>query len=816
MAIVNLSDEALLVRHPAEAPRLTSRVTGNAVHLNEEQVVVVTLLGDGPLEVWELVSRAKRYHGLQLDQGVLKGFIAELERMGLLWLEEHTSEELPHGAANHQSSNDFIDSLGAPPINESDALLGEPAPWLSDAEDLASDGTEVVAMDGILGQFPMEVAEPTSPHNKMAAEWESDVTVDGQESMQQLAAQDAAVRAEAMLAPAVAAAPSAAPQHAQVPALDRAPLPGPSPTPSQAPAQTPMSLLANLQAPTPGSESKTRPDLPGSDPLPGAEPAGLPDKSHPYPLLVRRWMPKLRPKSKNVLLTDPGTGARRELKVWEYQLARMMDGFRSPDQLVDSARTVGLILHLDEILTITARLVREEILAPGTTPLTPPPALDPAPGQPLGNAPGRPDGTDLSKELEAFSSPFQDLGDSPDSIVDSLISVPGRQRKRRSKPNTTGPVQLPAQPLQQARQTDLEVSLKMLATFEEQDRHAEANVALQHLLERNPHLSQALAAMKRLGGTETSTTAPARRSLVPWIAVGAAGLLLIGLLIASLVIKVETSIALPCRTVMIQRGSVTSTVSGKITALVVKKGDVISKQQPLVRVSDEAKKRQINELKPQIADKQELVRIMRTTGTVADERKQKQIVAKLSARLTATSRGCRSARCRGAIVKITASLESAKRKLKFCEWQAEPDEIKRVADEIAGLEQTLAKLSAQPLESVARSSSAGLVTSVMITKGAQLTRGAKLVTLADSKRLRVTAWDKGKRDGPRPVVGVPASVRLVGQGSDQTYKAIPADARPGGPLAFEVVVDLLKVPANAACQVELQGEPISLLGSWFK
>jgi multidrug resistance efflux pump len=263
---------------------------------------------------------------------------------------------------------------------------------------------------------------------------------------------------------------------------------------------------------------------------------------------------------------------------------------------------------------------------------------------------------------------------------------------------------------------------------------------------------------------------------------------------------------------------VTSKISGLVTAVEVKEGSEVSEGQELARVSDVESRRRLAELKLRIVDKKELLRIMRTTGTVQDERKQRRIVIDLTARLRRLRRSCPAGgACQGDIGRIEQQIKSARLKLKFCEWQAEPDEIKDVGGKVTKLEQKLAELSGRPMEAKIASSRGGLVTGVKIAKGKKVARGAVLATLAEAGRFRVEAFYTEAGAGePLDAAAAAASVRLVGKAGARTFLANPGAKRRGNALLFDVPGDAGSVSSGDACQVEFTKGRISLFGSWVE
>jgi len=798
MAILRLNDDALLVRPSSASPELTSRLTGAAIPLDDEQAIVVTLLSSGPAEIDELLERAAQ-HGVDWDWAALSAFIDVLERWGLL--------EIDHLGRPADPVDSYLedDTPPDPPrIDDAayEAQLEEEAPR-----------TQIADMSVLLAQLrgsPAESGESAKTLELSTAA--PPIGWDGQELEDRPLESGESARTLDL-------PPGTVPNEWPGAELED------RPTESGESARTIDLSPSRSQPPgalaTEDARQNGRPVLRLVPPIGEEEPTGIAHKRKPapppqepaaaglplHPRLIPRWMPKLLPHSRNILLVDPAAHTERELRSWEYQIARMLDGNRSPEQVADWSQSVGLQVHLNNIIAIIERLVAEGVLEPGITPL-PPPQADPEPA----SAPPR--RTPSAPPLEPQSSPFRDMGDSPDSIMESLdvIPVPGK-RKASVPPRASAEPRAPAPMEPEPEEEDFSEALTRAAALVQERRRDEAEAVLRAILERNPGVVQALAMLDLIGGTQAARPVARRRLPMLWIGVGAGGLLLVIGLVLTLAISVEPTVTVPCRTELISLGKVTSHLAGRVTAIEVRAGTVVDKGQELARIADLERKRRITQLREQIADTNELLRIMRTSGTVADERKQKKLVAALTARLKREAARCKQgAHCEKETAKIQAQIESARRKLKFCEWQAEPDEITQVADQVAKMKQELAPLAGKPLEATVVSPRRSLVMSVGIAKGQKVSRGANLATFADADRFVVVA-----RSGKEPLEGAtPTKVRLVYKGSAQIYSPTK-DAKPDrGTLRLELAAEVNRLPPDATCTLELSRGKMSLLRSWFR
>jgi multidrug efflux pump subunit AcrA (membrane-fusion protein) len=875
MAVLRLNDDTLLVGGAGLSPELTSRVTGSALPLDEEQAIVATLLSAGPLEEERLLELA-REEGVNWDASILAAFVSNLERWGLVDREEETPPDpQPRRLARPARSSDF-----------EPAIDGD---WVEDAEELPGGKTQVVAMDDIFGAPPHPpesrsvapfAADPQAYlEDRPASSGESAKTLELSPAGSLLPLEEERPTASGESAKTIDLAPGSAPrapedlsdrstehplpEHSMdhrlperstehlpeysmdhhlperptrtdspvdaVPAearpVEQAPPPVEEAQPQPAEARRPLLRLV----PPPGGEDDPTTVAPKRQPSSPPQPQQVAQLSvpqeetgerSPHPRLLKKWMPKLLPQSRNILLVDPSENTERELRSWEYQVARMMEGQRSPEEVAEWAQSVGLQLGLDDVVSIIERLVREGVLEPGTTPLIAPSAAaieDETPQVPdETNERARPDDAD-PELLEAMAgSPFKDMGESPDSIMESLavLEVPG---KRKMAPPVAVPASGPARghPTGQQRPSGDVVldALTKAASLVQAKRHDEAEKVLKDILERNPGVVQALAMLELIGGSTGEVRKVSGRPWALWIGLGGAGLALVTTLVLLLAIRVESKLTLPCRTELVAKVKVTSQIGGKVMTLEAETGKVVEKGAQLASVLDEERKLRIADLKHEIEDKKDLLRIMKTTGSVADERKQKKLIIAYTAELARLER-CKGDDCARKVKAARAGIESAKLKLKFCEWQAEKDEIAELEGRIARLEQELAPLASKPLEATIVSPERGLLTEVKVEKGKPVKKDAIVATLADADRFLVMARHSGET--PEGGDAAPARVTLVHHGSTQTFTAGKKLEKRGDDLVFDVPGDVSRVPQGAACEVEISKGTISLLGSWFE
>ena len=109
MGILRLNNDAILAQPFAGSIELTSRVTGNTLPLDGEQGIVVTLLSEGPVDMEDLVAFAWQ-KGVRWDRGTMEAFISDLERWGLVDIEDPTHSE-SFDEEDRTPSDAFVDSM---------------------------------------------------------------------------------------------------------------------------------------------------------------------------------------------------------------------------------------------------------------------------------------------------------------------------------------------------------------------------------------------------------------------------------------------------------------------------------------------------------------------------------------------------------------------------------------------------------------------------------------------------------------------------------------------------------------------------------
>jgi len=824
MAILRLLDDALLVRSPG--PELTSRLTGVGVPLDREEAIVVTLLQEGPVEADHLLPRVHE-QGVSWSRETLDTFIQGLAGWGLLEL----GEGRPRDVADlfDPGERTVVDFSPRLPIGmaarapEADAASRvDDAPRVPDAleEETPPDGGEASREPEPLERArsqPRALGRSRSQPRALDRAQSQPRALDRAQS--QPHALDRA-QSQPHALDRAQSQPHALDRAQSQPHVDRArsqprvDRAQSQPRVDRARSQPNAALKASEEqaseeqppgTPRPGQRLGHSEDLPTKVSLGNRRSA--PARRTPRPVhedeqhqpiharLLSRWRPRLVPNSQDVLLVDPSTNAERSLPVPEYRVARMLDGNRSPEEIVDQAWSGGMQIELDDVREIIQRLVSAGIAEPGATPL-PPVEVSP-PGAPSREPEPEPE-PDLSEEL--VGTPFAKLGDSPDSIVESFGFAPLPRKMPAPAPRKVS-----APPVAKLGMNE---ALTRAAELVQADRDDEAKEVLRGLLDRDPSVVQALAMLELITGRQRPR-ARSRRLGWLWISAGVAGLALVVGLILTLVIQVEPRSTLPCRAELVHLDKVSVRVAGQISAVEVREGMMVEKGQVLARVDDVEHERRMADLQLRIADGRELLRIMRTSGSAEDERKQKKIIATLSAQLARSN--CSAGQpCESELARVKDQIESARRKLKFCEWQAERNEITQVADQLTKMEQELASVTRKPPELIV-SPRGGLVASVKIAKGQKVNRGAGAVLIADAKRFVVMA--RGVRASLEGAV--PSQVRLEQGRAFHTYTPSARTATWQGDTLRVEVPAAVTTQLQGTCHLELCRKKISLLRSWF-
>ncbi len=491
------------------------------------------------------------------------------------------------------------------------------------------------------------------------------------------------------------------------------------------------------------------------------QPAAAPEPKPPAePVPALRTDLEARPlPDGTVALTDPHSGVEQRLAQDVLRLSYLFDGQRTPRQVVEAARAEGMNVTVQIVQTVAERLTARGLVGPSPAASGHSSAVSPMPG--------------AGEVMPHVTGPMP----APDGGRTSGVYEPGIEA------------------------TALATALVLMRD----QRFAEAQAAVQPVLNRNPDSPQALTLLQLIQ-TEAARTQVSRRKrrIVRLAIFGGLGLCLL----TALFVPVPHRLTVPCVVRTIAAGAVTAPISGKLERLVAK-GQVVNKGQEVARISDEEAAKALPALRAKLADNQDLLRIMRTGGNDEDARKNRKTIGQLKDEIDdLDDAGCVDDACREQLKRLKARVAIAKRKLKYCEWKAFDDEVKAMTAKLERAEADIAKLRAKAKISIT-SSTTGLITHLHPT--ATVGKGAEIIRMVKSDRFQVEA----AIDGDHPPVGTKVELTLARGAARQSYFAKISKLQPGkAQILIESEVN--KVLLDGTCQAKLTAGRILLIKSLLR
>jgi multidrug efflux pump subunit AcrA (membrane-fusion protein) len=446
-----------------------------------------------------------------------------------------------------------------------------------------------------------------------------------------------------------------------------------------------------------------------------------------------------------VEITAPQTGERLRVGQDVITVALLIDGSRSAEDIVEAAALEGVTVAPQAVRALGQQLQARGLLAPPQAMAPQLPRLRPMPTLKMANL-GRPAAA--------------------------------------------------ARPTQPAAEPGLDAaSLATALVLLRDHRYAEARQSIEPVLARNPENAQAQVLLQ-LVATEAQRAEAARRRrrLVRLLVAGSVGLSAV----TALLVPVPERMHAPCAIRPLDVGRVVGPpFAAQIKELRVSKETLVEAGQIVAVLADDAAAPQLARLRAAITVDDDLLRIMRTGGTDEDERESRRAVEQLTDQLEELGR-CASgdAACVGTRERISAALEIARTKRKYCEWKAFPEEV-------AAVEQRQKKQRAQEQELLrrqrteVRSPLAGVV--VEVARGPALPAGAEIARLIDAGRFEVEI-----ANARPPEKGSAIEVAQRKEAVVQTYygKAQDAETR-GTKLLLRLAADTRKVSFGGVCEATL-------------
>lgn len=445
---------------------------------------------------------------------------------------------------------------------------------------------------------------------------------------------------------------------------------------------------------------------------------------------------------------------------------------------------------------------------------------------PLTNEEGEPTVEDASAPSLVFTPPAAAEAEQPappKPAPGPLLRPPTAEEQIGAQPLVVG-MDNKVRPAQPGEQVDIdEISgtkpenklLASAAVLVREGKLNDARRALESVLEMSPNNVQALTMLELVSSKKKKKKAKpktrARRGRGLLVVLLLLVLLLCGGAAASMLITLPQQVTLPCTTSLIPLPEVRSSVEGTITQVKVSKGEVVKMGAVLALATNDRLVQHIEELKARIADSEDLVRIMKTAGTAKDDARLRKERKRLTKKIDELKKGCGNEECQVKLLKLEKQLKQVKTKLRFCEWEALPKEIKQAERELIKAQNELRGLASQRPEAEIKSPTGGIVVEIA-AKGTALTKGAKLARMMVSNQI-VVETTKGASQKPRK--GFPAKITLKGK-STLSLNGTVDKVLAGGRFSCRVMTDATRIQKEGgACSVAIKLGKITLL-NWLR
>jgi hypothetical protein len=316
-----------------------------------------------------------------------------------------------------------------------------------------------------------------------------------------------------------------------------------------------------------------------------------------------------------------------------------------------------------------------------------------------------------------------------------------------------------------------------------------AKATLQTILELNPENLQARSMLELISMAEPKKKKGGRG----WIVLLVLALLLGGGTAAAVLIKVPGPLVLPCTAERVPLAEVSAPFAGEIDKA-AEAGEEVVRGQLLVELVNRKEALELARLRARLESDEELLRIMKKSGSPEDEKHFKEQQEEL-AQEQAKLKNCAGDDCGNRQREVIWQLEQVKLKLKFCEWEALPKEIAAAEAKLEQLRQQVAgKASRAPVKRVQAPLDA-LVTKIA-QKGTKVAEGSVLVSLVHARRLDLLTRSPAPR---RPAKGEAVTVRLAGVGQELQgrVEAVRSDSRVVIAVTTDAAVKQLKGRCSA-------------------
>jgi hypothetical protein len=378
-------------------------------------------------------------------------------------------------------------------------------------------------------------------------------------------------------------------------------------------------------------------------------------------------------------------------------------------------------------------------------------------------------------------SGVDDLVDEAETVIDPFAAARAGRTTPEPAPRTPIIASTTAQPQ----------PLATAATMLCEGRHAEAEAVLLAILAEDPGNVQAQAMLTLMAARGRGGSGASGRRW-RFVAVAVLGLLMGAALGLGFLVQVPVRARVACTTHAVALAPAIAPMAGEVWTVSAAPGQVVARGQVLAAIRDPAVDH-LAEPRERLESDEELLRILRTGGTIADIKAFKQRLADLRARALQDTSAA-----------LKQRIEETRNKLRFCDWQPTPAEVAEVSKRITRRRAELTSLAARPPHVEVRSLEEGRLETIL-ARGTRVAKGEVVARLVHPRRLVVQA--PLKAPAKLPAVGQALDVAL---GRGQRLRSVVERVAADGLITGHVDGDpaLLR---GASCAVELRvGQT-----SWF-
>lgn len=330
----------------------------------------------------------------------------------------------------------------------------------------------------------------------------------------------------------------------------------------------------------------------------------------------------------------------------------------------------------------------------------------------------------------------------------------------------------------------------------------EAREMLQTILELNPQNVQAQTMLEliSMASDRPTTKKKGRGGLIALIVII---LLLGGAAAAGLLIQVPRTVELPCKVARVPLEPIQATLAGTVKKVGATSGELVDDGALLVELEDQAGTLELARLRTRLKSDEELLRIMKVSGSPEDEKRFKELKPGLQQQAKELEQSCTEAAgqlsCEQRKQEAAWHLEQLKLKLKFCEWEALPKEVTEMEGTLAERNKAAEAQAKKTLSQRATSPAEAVVTQI-VKQGTPVKVGQTLCRLDHARQLVLTTTSAPPQ---LPGQGHAAQVKLTTGASVESLQSKVASIK-GQRLIFRVETAKGSADAPTQCSVTME------------